>query len=206
LNLAELFQGWITEYEYAALFALLMLGIVGLPVPDETLLVFAGYLVFKQQLTFAPAALAAFLGSACGITLSYWIGRTLSGWLASWLERRLGLSGQRFEAVRQWYQRKGKYALVAGYFLPGIRHLTAFVAGSSRLPFPVFAGYAFTGGLLWSLTFLALGYGLGDEWARLSDRIHRLLLAAAAVALTGLAGYLLTQRRRGWAAKSLSLL
>jgi membrane protein DedA with SNARE-associated domain len=38
---------WIAHYGYLALFGLLMLGIVGLPVPDETLLTFAGYLVFR---------------------------------------------------------------------------------------------------------------------------------------------------------------
>lgn len=205
-QLSAVFIDAITEDKYAALFALLMLGIVGLPVPDETLLVFAGYLVFKQQLAFPPTALAAFLGSACGITLSYWIGRTLCRYLAPWLERRVGLSEQKFVAVKEWYQHHGKYALVVGYFLPGVRHLTAFAAGTSRLPFPVFAGYAWTGGLLWSLSFLTLGYGLGDEWARLSDRIHHVLLAVALAALTALAGYLAIQRRRSVAARTPSVL
>lgn len=37
---------WITHYGYVAIFVLLMLGIVGLPVPDEALLTFVGYLSF----------------------------------------------------------------------------------------------------------------------------------------------------------------
>lgn len=184
----------ITQYEYAALFALLMLGIVGLPVPDETLLVFAGYLSFKQQLSFVPAVVAAFLGSACGISLSYGVGRMLCGVLAGPLARRLGIDDQKLLAVKAWYQRKGKYALVAGYFLPGLRHVTAFLAGSSRLPFPVFAGYAYTGGLIWSGTFLTLGYLLGDEWARLSDSIHHALLGVAVLAAAGLAFSFLWRR------------
>ncbi len=40
---------WIPEYDSPALFLLLMLGIVGLPIPDETLLTFSGYLIFKNQ-------------------------------------------------------------------------------------------------------------------------------------------------------------
>jgi membrane protein DedA with SNARE-associated domain len=36
---------WIPEYGYPALFFLLMLGIVGLPVPEETLRTFSGYLI-----------------------------------------------------------------------------------------------------------------------------------------------------------------
>lgn len=41
---------WITHYGYVAIFVLLMLGIVGLPVPDEALLTFVGYLSFKGDL------------------------------------------------------------------------------------------------------------------------------------------------------------
>ena len=62
---------WITHYGYAAIFLLLMLGIVGLPVPDEALLTFVGYLSFKGDLQFVASLLTAFLGTACGITVSY---------------------------------------------------------------------------------------------------------------------------------------
>ena len=52
---------WIEQYGYAGLFVLLMLGVLGLPVSDETLLVFAGYLSAKGTLRVAPAFIAASL-------------------------------------------------------------------------------------------------------------------------------------------------
>ena len=52
-------------------FFLLVLGIVGLPVPDETLLTFSGYLVYQGHLSLPLTFLSGFAGSACGITLSY---------------------------------------------------------------------------------------------------------------------------------------
>ncbi len=45
---------WIKAYGYVGLFTSLMLGMFGLPVPDESILTFAGYLVFKQQLDRRP--------------------------------------------------------------------------------------------------------------------------------------------------------
>lgn len=45
----------ISHYSYAAIFSLLMLGIFGLPIPDETLLTFSGYLVSKGDLHLIPA-------------------------------------------------------------------------------------------------------------------------------------------------------
>lgn len=108
----------------------------------------------------------------------------------------MGLDAERLHAVQAWYRLRGKYGLLLGYFVPGLRHLTAFVAGSSRLPFPVFAAFAYSGGFLWSLSFLWLGYVLGDEWQRLSGRIHDGLLLLAWISLAGIAAVLAVRRWR----------
>ena len=66
---------WIGQYGYAAIFVLLVFGIVGLPVPDETLLTFTGYMVFKGRLALPLAFAAALAGSLSGITISFTLGR-----------------------------------------------------------------------------------------------------------------------------------
>ena len=58
---------WIAQYGYAAIFGLLVFGIVGLPVPDETLLTFTGYMVFEGHLKLPLAFAAALAGSLCGM-------------------------------------------------------------------------------------------------------------------------------------------
>ena len=187
---------WITQYGYGAIFVLLMLGIVGLPVPDETLLTFAGYLVFKEKLAFLPTLLAAFLGSTCGISVSYACGRGLGTYFLRKVGPVLRFKVEHLSEVRTWFVRWGKYTLVLGYFVPGIRHFTAFVAGSSKLPLAVFALFAYSGALIWTCCFIGLGYLFGEEWARLSGTVHRLLIGLAAVVLLTLALYLLLLRRR----------
>lgn len=191
----ELFFGLIAQYGYLAVFALLMLGVIGLPVPDETLLLFAGYLAFKGKLALAPVMVAALLGSICGISVSYGLGRIVGHSLALSLGPRFGVGAEQLEAVRAWYGRWGKYALLIGYFVPGVRHLTAFVAGSSKLSPAVFAVFAYTGALCWSAGFLVLGYVLGEEWARLSGPIHRALVVMALVGFAGLVGWFFFMRR-----------
>ncbi len=192
----DLFQGWLTQYGYVGLFGLLVLGIVGLPVPDETLLTFAGYLVFKQTLTFPATLAAAFLGTTCGITLSYGIGRGVGPVAVQRFGYVLHLTPAHLDRVQAWYRRHGRYALVFGYFVPGIRHLVAFTAGSARLPWPLFVLFAYAGGLLWAATFIALGYGFGEEWARMSQVLHRGLLVLAGLAAAGIVGIALRSRQR----------
>ena len=187
---------WITQYGYGAIFVLLMLGIAGVPVPDETLLTFAGYLVFKQKLTFLPTLATAFLGSSCGITVSYACGRGLGLHLMRKVGPLLRLKPEHLSQVQTWFARWGKYTLIIGYFVPGVRHVTAFVAGSSKLPLPVFALFAFSGALVWTSSFIGLGYLFGEEWAHLSDTLHRPLIMLAALVSLALALYVLLWRRR----------
>jgi membrane protein DedA with SNARE-associated domain len=188
--------GWVAQYGYVGIFGLLMLGIVGLPIPDETLLMFTGYLIFKHELEPLPAFAAGFLGSICGITVSYALGRMLGLYLVTRLGHFLHIEPEALEQVRAWYERKGKYGLVISYFIPGIRHLAAYVAGSSRLSLPVFATFAYLGGLLWSSSFISIGYVLGDEWEQISVSLHRYLLIGAGVITVVIAiGFILMRRR-----------
>lgn len=186
---------WIAQYGYIAIFSLLMFGIIGLPVPDEILLTFAGSLVFKQELALVPTIAAAFLGSACGISLSYIFGRSLGMYLVNALGHYVHINQEKMNHVRAWYDHRGKYALLFGYFLPGIRHLVAFVAGSSRLRLKVFASFAYTGAFLWSLSFVSLGYFLGEQWARTSPTIHRLSIIASGTVLALTMIYVTVRRR-----------
>lgn len=186
---------WITQYGYVGIFVLLMLGIVGLPVPDETLLLFTGYLIFIRELQPVPTFFAAFLGSICGISVSYTLGRTLGFYLITRLGGYVHFEPEKLEYVRTWYEHKGKYALLISYFIPGIRHLAAYVAGSSKLPLPIFAAFAYLGALLWAGSFITVGYLVGDEWARMSASIHRyVLIGAGVVIIAGAVAFLLARR------------
>jgi membrane protein DedA with SNARE-associated domain len=193
---------WISAYGYGAIFLLLLLGIVGLPIPDETILIFCGYLIFKGTLHPLPAFFTALAGSWCGISLSYTIGRTLGAGAVTRYGKRLHLTEERLAYVHQWFNRIGHWALVVGYFIAGVRHLTAIVAGMSRLEFPAFAAYAWSGGALWVLSLLLLGYFLGDQWKTIAELVHRdvgyasLALLAAAALVLGVRALLKRSRSR----------
>src|SRR5215471_5204592 len=155
---------WITHHGDAGIFSLLVFGIVGLPVPDEWLLTFSGYLIFKHTLLFLPTFGAAFLGSACGITVSYTLGRIFDTYVLEKYGRFFHMTPQRLERVHSWFERRGRWTLLVGYFIPGVRHLTGYVAGASELSFSNFALFAYTGAFCWAAVFITLGYVLGEQW------------------------------------------
>ena len=192
---------WISAYGYFAIFGLLVLGIVGLPVPDETMLVLCGYLISRSRLHPVHAFVAAFTGSASGISVSYLIGRSAGGRVIHRYGRYLHLTQKRMDQVHEWFRHIGHWSLTIGYFVPGVRHVTAIVAGSSELEYRQFALYAYTGAALWVTTFLSLGYYLGDRWMPVLRIIHRNLtivtiIAAAAVCVWLLVRHLLRRPRQ----------
>ncbi len=192
----ELVSQWIANYGYIGIFTALMLGIVGLPVPDETLLTFAGYLVHSGHLQLVPTLASALLGTMCGITISYLLGRLTGYVLIEKYGGKLHISMERVHQVHDWFHRLGRPALTFGYFIPGVRHLTAYVAGASELEAPAFAAFAYPGALLWSHSFVFLGYFLGEQWQRVAGLVHRyVFIALAAIAAAALV-YWLWRRRR----------
>src|SRR2546426_5325411 len=187
---------WITQHGYAGIFSLLVFGIVGLPVPDEWLLTFSGYLVFKHDLRFVPTFGAAFLGSACGIPVSYALGRIFDTYVLVKYGWILHLTPAKLARVHSWFGRWGRWTLLVGYFVPGVRHLTGYVAGASELGFTNFALFAYTGAFCWAAVFITLGYFLGEEWNRVVESLDRakfLIIGLAAVA--GIAWFAYLRRR-----------
>ncbi len=187
---------WIASYGYGFVFVALMLGVVGLPIPDETLLVYCGYLISTGHMKPLPAWLCSVAGSWCGISLSYTIGRTLGLGVVHRFGKYLHITQERIDQVHAWFDRIGHWALLVGYYIAGLRHFTAIVAGTSQLRFVSFAAYAWTGGLLWVTTFLTLGYYLGENWQRVFETIHHYIVYVSIVVIAaGLCYYLLTRRK-----------
>lgn len=124
---------WIASYGYVAIFGLLVLGIVGLPVPDEALLTFVGYLNSRGDLTLLLSMASAFLGNASGISLSYALGRLVGPPHLTKLSGRFYLHPEHIIMAQRWMQRWGKYTLLIAYFVPGVRHLAALMRSSAPL-------------------------------------------------------------------------
>lgn len=166
------FHSWLLDYGPFALFALLALGIIALPVPEETLMLVSGILIEKGKLHPTGTVLAAWAGCLTGITGSYIIGRTSEGFLIKKWGPRFGITKERMAKFHVWFERFGKWALFFGYFFPGVRHFTGISAGVSKLEYRHFALFAYCGAIVWSSTFLAFGYFFGEYGSEILENIE----------------------------------
>ncbi|WP_088186424.1 DedA family protein [Desulfosporosinus sp. FKA] len=174
---------YVTQYGYLGLYAILGISILGLPIPDEALMVFIGYMTFEGKLNPILAVLAGASGSISGITVAYLLGRFLEQKVLTRLKKHAG--GTRLEKVINWYHRHGGKLLTIGYFIPGVRHLSGYIAGMSRLRYRSFAFFAYLGAIIWVTLWVSLGRLLGSRWEAILPIVHRyaLILGATAAVL-----------------------
>jgi membrane protein DedA with SNARE-associated domain len=185
---------WLVHYGAPVLFAAQVLGIFGLPIPDEFLLTLSGALVKKGDLSLVPVALAAIGGAGSGMTLSFVLGRTVG---VIGLRRVVHVHEESLKRAERLFERFGGWLLGFGYFIPGVRHVTAILAGSTQLDFRSFAKFAYPGAILWSTVFLCLGYYAGDEWRPMLHQLRKWLpVVVVFVVAIIVAGVVVVSRRK----------
>ncbi|MHB1629003.1 MAG: DedA family protein [Bacilli bacterium] len=186
----------IHHYGYIGLTGILVLGIVGLPLPDETILTAVGYFVYRGDLAYFPALLAGVAGGAIGITLSYLVGALLGRPLVLRFGRCLHITDKSLLRVERYLERYGSLTLFGGFFIPGVRHVTAIVAGLGGMTWARFALAAYAGVCVWVTAFITLGRFAGPQITRVTDNLPM----PAVLSLLGVSLFLLLCSLIGWAA------
>ncbi|MEO3946684.1 DedA family protein [Gorillibacterium sp. CAU 1737] len=161
----EMAKEMISQHGYYAITLLLALGIVGLPVPDETLMVFVGYLASQEILNYFYSLLFCFIGSITGMLVSYEIGKRLGLKAVNKCGRWIGLTPKRFEKIKGWVAKYGMWSILIAYFVPGVRHVAGYVSGITQMSFRRYVILCCVGAAIWTVLFVSIGYMLGDKFA-----------------------------------------
>ncbi len=190
---------FVTHYGYLGLYVILLVSILGLPLPDEFLLTFVGFMSFSGQLNPVLAIISSATGSITGITIAYFLGRFFEAKVLAHLKKHAGT--ERLEKVLSWYHKHGGKLLTVGYFIPGVRHLSGYIAGLSRLSYRNFAVFSYLGAVAWTSLFILLGRTLGSRWETILPIIHRYSILLGVIATVFfLAFYLLYKHHERWGA------
>ncbi|WJQ14615.1 DedA family protein [Geobacillus stearothermophilus] len=162
----------IERFGYVGIMVSLMLGIVGLPIPDELLLTYAGYRVSTGAFSYPLAFLACWFGAIAGISLSYILGITLGLPFLHKFGAKFHLTEKRLEQTKALFSKLGPAVLFICYFIPGVRHLAAFWAGTNAYSLRKFALFAYSGAMVWVAVFLTIGAYFGSRWMAVKQYIH----------------------------------
>ncbi|NOV03855.1 DedA family protein [Paenibacillus planticolens] len=180
----------ISHYGYAGIFVLLFIGIVGLPLPIEIILLGAGYIAVKANLHIGGIIGFAWLGASAGMTLNYLLGQSIGLKRISKVTKWIHISESRLEKWAEQFKKYGAIVLLIGYYVAGLRHAAPFIAGATKMRYIKFMCISYVGALAWILVIVLLGQKLDKAWRHFHIHFHHplWLIVAAGIAAIGLMG------------------
>jgi membrane protein DedA with SNARE-associated domain len=142
---------------YAAVFALIAIETMGIPVPGETALIAGALLAQKGDIHIVPlvalAAAAAILGDNVGFAIGRKGGRKLFMRPGPFHAQRLRV----IEIGEPFFARHGPKAVFLGRWVSGLRIASAWLAGINNMSWRTFLPWNALGGILWACS---VGFGV----------------------------------------------
>lgn len=193
----DLLLSIIEEVGYFALFLVLCLGLIGLPIPNEAVVMTGGALAASDVFSPVPAFIMTCLGICSAMTFGYSIGRFAGSKLSNWFSTKKNISKFLIKS-EQLSERYGGYAICISLCLPFLRHVTPYVMGMNKMPYKRFILYAYPSAFAWTLIYFIIGTFVGDQVQELSALIYQYgvwIASALAAAIVGYAAYRLFKGR-----------
>jgi membrane protein DedA with SNARE-associated domain len=160
------------------------------PIPSELILLLTGFNVSEGRFDVVSGIIAATVGSVVGAYFLYAVGRLLDD---ARMEKFLATVGK-FVGLKQadvhkgftWFEKHGNKVVLFGRLIPVVRSVVSIPAGGDKMPLVKFTLLTAAGSLVWNTIWVAVGWGLGDQWEKAGkwgDYLQYLVVAAVAVGL-----------------------
>ncbi len=185
-------------------FIVLLLCGLGLPIPEDIVLITAGALGQADGHSWIEIAALMYAGVIGGDTITFFAGRHLGGMVLTsrWFQRILPPPKQ--AKVVDFFDKYGSMGLFIGRFLPGLRAPIYFTAGSMKVPFVKFLFFDGLAAIISVPVFVWLGHWLWENFHNDIEELNKTLKQSheyagwAAVVIVALAvgGFLLWRRKR----------
>jgi len=178
--LADHFRRW----GYWTVPAVLLLENAGVPVPGETVLLFASFLAYDEGELHLPY-LILFGIAACtlGDNLGYFIGRRGGRPLLERYQHIFRIGDHTIRRGERLFERHGHIAIFFARFIFGMRVIAGPLAGVLCMPWRQFVLFNFLGASLWVTAISLAGYFFGSQWDTLVHVMGRVNLIIVILAL-----------------------
>jgi membrane-associated protein len=152
---------------------------VGFVLPGESAAVLGGVLASRGTISVGVLVAVVVLAAVLGDSVGYEVGRHFGGSLLA--TRPLRSHRHRLDRVSAFLRERGGYAVFLGRWTAFARAVTPALAGIARMPYGRFLLWNATGGIVWGVTFVLLGYLAGNSYATVEKVAGRWIAGVLAV-------------------------
>src|SRR5581483_3983179 len=186
LNLFEILVPFFSHWGYLIIFSsvfLESLPLIGYISPGGISLILGGFLAKILVLNFWVAAIIAFVGALVGDLVAYGLGHAYGHRFLRQFGHYFFLKEAHLAQTERLLQTHTGKAIIFGRFSYITRSITPFLGGVSNISFRKFLIYDLVAILIWDLSYLLIGFVVGQGYAIAARYINYIMLIAIVLAV-----------------------
>jgi membrane protein DedA with SNARE-associated domain len=190
----------INDVGYLGIFIGMIIESTIFPLPSEIMLIPAGALVARGEMSFLIVLLVAVGGTILGALINFlfamFFGREIVNMLVKKYGRFLFITAARLKKADDFFNNHGEITTFIGRLIPVARHIISLPAGFSRMNILRFVIYTALGAAVWSAFLIYLGYVFGNRLEWINSQLGWLYIPIMVIVLVILVIYLLIQKKK----------
>lgn len=156
-----------------------------IPFPSEIILIPAGALIAKSQMSFLMVFLLSVLGSLLGAYFNYYLAYFLGRRTINSLIEKYGsfifLNKESLVVADNFFKTHGAIATFLGRLLPIVKQLISLPAGFAKMDLWCFTYLTIIGSALWTLLLIAIGYFFQTNYDLIKDYVNLILISIVVI-------------------------
>ncbi|MEK6829208.1 MAG: DedA family protein [Nanoarchaeota archaeon] len=185
---------------YLGIFFGMMIESTIFPLPSELILIPAGALVARGEMSFSLVFLIAIAGTILGALINFlfamFLGRGLVNMLVKKYGRFLFITERRLNKADSFFNEHGEITVFIGRLIPIARHIISIPAGFSRMNMLRFVIYTALGAAVWSAFLIYIGYVFWDRLEWINEQLSVLYIPILIFVLVILVLYILVRKNK----------
>ena len=182
---------------YLGIFVLMIMESATLPIPSEVVLPLGGFLVSQGRLEFWTTVVAASLGSLIGTMVDYGIGYYLGRPAVLRYGRIVRIRENHLRTAEAWFASHGRSAVFLARFVPLLRTLIAFPAGTVKMDLKQFLVFSAVGIFIWDVALVYIGVVAGQNSTAIAGFLQSFFLPLGLAVLAIVVAVAYFSARRG---------
>ena len=162
---------------YIGIFVMMFLESSFFPFPSEVVMIPAGYLAYKGEMSLTLAILAGILGSLAGAIFNYFLAIKFGRAFIQKYGKYVLLKEETLQRVETFFAKHGHISTFSGRLIPAVRQYISLPAGLAKMNLLSFSIYTSLGAGIWVLILALLGYFIGSNQALIDEYLKVIIIS-----------------------------
>ncbi|MDA3053941.1 MULTISPECIES: DedA family protein [unclassified Campylobacter] len=167
---------FVAAWGYFGIFAMMFLESSFFPFPSEVVMIPAGYLASKGEMSFAIAFACGLAGSVAGAVFNYYLCYFFGRKFIDKFGKFIGVTNEKFAKFEAFFNKHGEISTFNCRLIPGIRQYISLPAGLAKMNLARFCTFTALGAGIWVLILMLLGYFIGENQELIKEKLHIITL------------------------------